>query len=97
MHSKTYPHLQDFLSAWFHQDFDVAGDSIEAIADEFRQVSSASDATAVATDIHGFIAAFEGSVEDAFSREFEIEVDPTALAPSIREFLMRIANRLAVN
>ena len=94
MQSKTYPHLQAFLSGWLHQDFDIVGDSIEAIVDEFKRVSSESDAQAVAKDVREFTAAFEDRVGNEFGRAFEIDIDPTVFAPSVEAFLMQIANRL---
>lgn len=94
MQSKNYPHLQAFLSAWFHQDFDIVGDSIEAIAAEFKRVSSASDIQAVASEMSDFLTAFEGQVNDRFFREFDVDIDPTALAPSVEAFLTKLAIQL---
>ncbi|PZN71410.1 MAG: hypothetical protein DM484_26425 [Candidatus Methylumidiphilus alinenensis] len=94
MQSTKYPHLQSFLSGWFHQDFDIVGNSIEAIVDEFKQVSPAADAHAVAKDIRVFISTFEGQVDNEFGRDFEIDVDPREFAPSVEAFLEQIATRL---
>lgn len=94
MQSTTYSHLQAFLSGWFHQDFDIVGDSIHTVTKEFKRVSPESDNLAVANDIRRFISAFEGHVSEAFFREFELEIDPTALAPNAGAFLIQIANEL---
>ena len=94
MQSTNYPHLQAFLSGWFHQDFDVVGDSIEAIAIEFKRVSSASDAKAIAADINEFLSASKRQVDDRFTQEFDVDIDPTAFAPSVEAFLAKIATQL---
>lgn len=94
MPSTKYPHLQAFLSGWFHQDFDLVGDSIEAIASEFNRISSASDARAVAVDIREFLSTSEQKVDDKFTREFDVDIDPTAFAPSAEAFLTKIATYL---
>ena len=94
MQSASYPHLQAFLSGWFHQDFDVVGDSIEAITAEFKRVSRESDARAVAADISEFLSASERQVDDNFTQEFDVDIDPTAFAPSVKAFLTKIATEL---
>lgn len=94
MQSTKYPYLQAILSGWFHQDFDVVGNSIEAIVNEFKRVSSESDAQAVAADIREFISTFERQVDDGFSKEFDVDIDPTAFAPSVEAFLAKIATQL---
>ena len=94
MQSTKYPHLQAFLSGWFHQDFDVVGDSIEAIVIEFKRVSSASDAQAIETDINEFLSASKRQVDDRFTQEFDVDIDMTAFAPSVEAFLTKIATQL---
>ena len=94
MQPVSYPHLQAFLSGWFHQDFDIVGDSIEAIAIEFKRVSSASDTRAVAADIREFLSASERQVDDRFTQEFDVDIDPTAFAPNVKAFLTNIATHL---
>jgi hypothetical protein len=94
MQSNTYPHLQAFLSGWLHQDFDIVGTSIEAVVDEFKRVSSESDVNAVAKDIEDFVAAYGDQVGNQFSRAFELDIDPTVLAPSVEAFLMQMGARL---
>lgn len=94
MQSTSYPHLQAFLSGWFHQDFDVVGDLIEVITIEFKRVSSVSDAQAVAADIREFLSVSERQVDDKFTQEFDVDIDPTAFAPSVKAFLTNIATHL---
>lgn len=95
MQSRKHPHLQSFLSGWFHQDFDVVGDSIEAIANEFKRVSSESDVRALAADIIEFISASEEElIDDRFTQELEVDIDPTAFAPSVQAFLILILSQL---
>lgn len=97
MNSTKYPHLQAFLSGWFHQDFDVVGESIEAIASEFKRVSPGSDVREVVADIREFIETFKQQVDEKFAREFSIDVDPIAFAPSVEAFLIEIATDLEKN
>lgn len=94
MQSTSYPHLQAFLSGWFHQDFDVVGDLIEVITIEFKRVSSVSDAQAVAADIREFLSVSERQVDDKFTQEFDVDIDPTAFAPNVKAFLTNIATHL---
>ena len=94
MKSKEYHHLQEFILGWFHQDFDIVGDFIDPIVDEFKRVSRETEVRALAEHIREFLADFKGRVENEFGRHFEIDVDPTAFAPSIEAFLEQIAARL---
>ena len=96
MESKNYPHLQALLSGWFHQDFDIAGDSLESVIAEFNRVSPNAETQLVIADIGAFLSNCKRGVDNAFRREFSLEIDPTAFAPSVDAFLMQLATQLAI-
>jgi hypothetical protein len=91
----TYPHLQAFLSGWFHQDFDIEGDSIDAIVAEYKRVSPDIEARLVVADIRAFLSNSEDRVDELFFLQFELDIDPVAFAPSVTRFLMQISDQLA--
>ena len=95
MASKKYSNLQALLSGWLHQDFDVIGDSISDVVAEFKRVSPRTEALLVVAEIKAFISTCEDHVDVAFHREFDLEIEPTAFAPSVKTFLMQIADQLA--
>lgn len=90
-----HPHLAEFLGAWFHQDYDLAGDTVEAVVDAYAASANAAQRQALADDIRAFIAETPpAELHTRFLRAFEPDVDPEGLAADTREFLERVVRRL---
>jgi CdiI immunity protein len=90
-----YPHLADFLGAWFHQDFDLVGETIEEVVDAYGRTANAVARHALASDIDAFLGEGQAHELDArFMRVFNPDIDPAGLAADTRDFLERILRRL---
>jgi CdiI immunity protein len=90
-----HPHLADFLGAWFHQDFDLVGETIEEVVDAYARTADIAARHALAADVESFLG--EGDARDLdvrFMRDFDPDIDPTGLAVDTRDFLERILRRL---
>jgi hypothetical protein len=92
--AEAYPHLRTFLGAWFHQDFDLVGESLEEIVSAFNAASSPSEAQHVRSDIDAFVQDARHDLDEAFVRVFNPEVDPHGWGMTTREWLMRIRDLL---
>jgi hypothetical protein len=90
-----YPHLTSFLHAWFHQDFDLVGDTVPEIVAAYCASASAGDVKGVRADIARFLASASGPLNDAFDETFEPDIDPLGFEPSARRFLEVIDAQLA--
>lgn len=90
MTKQPYPHLQSFLGAWFHQDFDLTGDTIDEIVGAARVATTASEAGAVRAEIEGLLKAQGPAIEDEFARLLDLDIDPKGFAPTVRGFLEAI-------
>ncbi|MDH0865069.1 contact-dependent growth inhibition system immunity protein [Mitsuaria sp. GD03876] len=90
-----YPDLADFMSGWFHQDFDINGDTLEEVVQAFRRDVDARYASRLVQDIDRFLASQAGSLDESFIDCFQPDVIPTAFRPTTREFLEAIRQALA--
>lgn len=85
--------LESLIGGWFHQDFDLEGDTLEEIVGKYRQVTPLPEQLDVVADIQRFLAGAK-DVDEEFEERFRPDVMPTGFAPSTREFLERIAELL---
>jgi hypothetical protein len=85
-----YTEIETLMGGWFHQDFDINGDSLEEIVAAYRAVTPPDQQRALVAEIGRYLAA-ESDVERDFERRFRPDVAPTGFAPSTREFLEKIA------
>jgi uncharacterized FlgJ-related protein len=90
----SYPDLPNLLSGWFHADFDLEGDTIEAIIAAFNAVNSAKDRQAIISDINRFMADHRDAIETEFINLFQPDIIATAFAPSTQAFLAELAHHL---
>jgi CdiI immunity protein len=86
----NYPELENLMSGWFHQDFDINGDTLEAVVGAYRAVTPPYLQRALASDIERFLHDAK-DVEADFQVAFKPDIIPTGFAPTTREFLERIA------
>lgn len=84
--TKDYPELADLLSGWFHQDFDVEGDTIEDIIRSFNKSCSRQDRQLLMADISRFLGIGDDQIDNEFMRIFNPEIEPTGFASSTRAF-----------
>jgi hypothetical protein len=90
----SYPELETLMGGWFHQDFDLNGETLEEVIAAYRAVTPGVQQRALAAEIEGYLDE-EGDVERDFQLRFNPDVSPTGFAPSTRAFLQRIAALLS--
>jgi len=92
--AKDYPDLATLLSGWFHQDFDIEGDTIEEIIRAFKGSCSSKEHQALVIDITHFLEINDDKIESQFLRIFDPDIDPLGFAPTTRAFLEEILSYL---
>jgi CdiI immunity protein len=93
--SENYPALADLISGWFHQDFDIEGDTIEEIIGAFHASSTLEARQAVIAEITHFLHQHAAAIDGEFMRIFQPDVNPAGFAHDTRAFLQEIALHLA--
>lgn len=91
---EPYSHLAAFLQACFHQDFDLAGDTVEAIVTAYMQSATPADQKAIVAEIATFLASTSQNCAEQFEEYFDLDIDPFGFAPSVEAFLGAIARVL---
>jgi len=85
-----YPQLANLIGGWFHQDFDLNGDTLEEIVGAYAAVTPVDQQRHLAADIERFLAQ-PGDIDDRFQATFHPDILPAGFAPTTREFLQRIS------
>ncbi len=93
--ASDYPELAALLSGWFHQDFDIESDTVEAIIGAFNMSSTAKDRQSLVNDISRFLEIGDDRIDEAFVQIFNSDIEPTGFAPTTRSFLEEIALNLS--
>ena len=88
-----YPQLETLLGGWFHQDFDINGDTLDEIIAAYRGVTPVDQQRSLAAEIERFLKE-AGDVDSEFQRRFKPDVSPTGFAPTTRQFLTTITSLL---
>lgn len=92
---KLFPVLSNFMGSWFHQDFDIEGDSLEEVVAAFKADSQHSLIDRLIADIDAFLETGEAGMDEHFQEYFEPCIIPTAFRPTTREFLSTIRDELS--
>jgi len=87
---ESYPFLRQLLGGWFHQDFDIDGDTLEEILAKFKSVTPEVEILGVKSDIETFIKNSGDALDNEFVAHFQPDVDPAGWGMTTREWLMRI-------
>lgn len=95
MTANPYPRLADLLGGWFHQDYDIEGETVAEVIGAFRAVTPADQQAALRTDISAFLTEHSETMEEDFETIFQPDVTPSALSGSTRAFLEEIQALLA--
>jgi hypothetical protein len=91
---ELFPELGSFMSGWFHQDFDIHGDTLEAVVAAFRAESGAELVAALVADIDAFLATGDHGMEERFQDWFRPDIVPCGFRPTTRAFLEAIRGEL---
>jgi hypothetical protein len=89
-----YKHLASFLAGWFHQDFDLVGESIEEIVAAYKKSASLGSIMNVRSDIDRLLNRLGDSIEIEFDKLFVLEIEPTGFSPTVESFLRTIYQNL---
>ena len=93
--SSDYPELEALMSGWFHQDFDIEGDTVEAIIGAFNKSSTVKDRQLLVSDIRSFLQIQDDRIDEEFIRVFNPDILPTGFALTTRAFLEEILLHLS--
>lgn len=91
---QQFPELASFMGGWFHQDFDIHGETLEEVVAAFKAESDAALVALLVADIDAFLATGDEGMEDRFQDFFRPDIIPTAFRPTTREFLQAIRDGL---
>ncbi len=91
---KQFPELASFMGGWFHQDFDIHGDTPEAVTRAFILDTDRNGIAALIRDIDGFLATGDQGLGERFEEYFMPDIIPTAFCPTTRAFLEAIRDEL---
>lgn len=81
------PHLSHFLDAYLHQDWQIFGDTVEAVVAAYGGDSSREDVAALADEIEGFLSTDRGNVGLIYRDLYPNSVQPDALGITAESWL----------
>jgi len=61
---ELFPELASFMSGWFHQDFDIHGETLEEVVAAFKADSGAELLAPLIADIDAFLATGDDDMEE---------------------------------
>jgi hypothetical protein len=90
-----FPHLAAFVSGWFHQDFDLEGETIQDVVKAYSRNSSSAERQELLDNIANFLQIEEEHLHSEFTRIFNPDIDPDGLSGSTKTFLEEIRSVLS--
>jgi hypothetical protein len=91
----AYPFLDALIGGWFHQDYDIAGDTLAAVIASFREDTNSEDWAETRADIARLLRCYDDvALPREFIRLFVPDIRPTAWCASTRAWLTRIEELL---
>jgi hypothetical protein len=91
---ELFPDLASFMSGWFHQDFDIHGDTLEEVVAAFKAESDAELVAQLVADIDTFLATGDAGMEERFQDFFRPDIIPSGFRPTTHAFLEAIRGEL---
>ena len=87
-----YPYLDALIGGWFHQDFDIEGDTLEAMIAAFKKVRTPTDCAQTRADIARLLSRYDDkALPQEFVRLFQPDVTVEGWdGMSTRQWLTRI-------
>jgi hypothetical protein len=90
-YTEQFPYLFNLVGGWFHQDYDIEGNSLEEIVSSFKKGAPAEDVVGTRSDIRRFLRLYDGpDLQQAFVRLFEPGVLPAAWNMDLKQWLLKI-------
>ena len=91
---QPYPLLNHLIGGWFHQDFDVDGETIEDVVTAYKAATSPEDVRGVKAEIRRFVEQSGDTIDDRFESLFHPDIDPAGWGLTTRAWLDRIHDAL---
>ena len=90
-----FPYLNYLIGCWFHQDWDIEGDTLDAVIASFKKSEAPADWTETRADIERLLNRYDDqNLAREFIRLFRPDVDPEGWGMSTRQWLARIGELL---
>jgi hypothetical protein len=86
----AYPELDHLLHAYFNEDFDLWGHTIEEIVGCYKRESPAEGQHALCDEITRFMRAHRADLDAAFLKAYPNEVDPSGWGHTTASFLAEL-------
>lgn len=85
-----YPTLASLISGWFHQDFDIEGETVKEILNAYNRTSSDEERELLVEEITCFIDTNKDELDETFVRTFKPDIEVAGFATSTEAFLEEI-------
>jgi hypothetical protein len=90
----SFPYLEHFLGAYFHQDFDVVHGSFEGTIADFVKDSQPYDVAGLRADIERYLATTPHELLESFNRKFSPSIIIGGSDVAARRWLTDLAQSL---
>ena len=94
MSLSAYPAQADFLASWFHQDFDIEGETVAELVQAFARSTPGPAQVAVRRDIERFLSEHSDDLDASFEETFHPDIIASAFSGSTLGFLEEIRGLL---
>jgi len=87
-----FEYLDSLMGGWFHQDFDIEGDTPQEVMASYKAKMPPSDQVGLLVDVRKYLDAHpdDAELEENFQKTFEPQIVQGAFGMSTREFLNTI-------
>jgi len=94
MSSESFSAFAQLLGGWFHQDFDLEGDTLEDIIAHYKDATDEAEVRAAKRDIARFLEQSGADLDRSFVEVFSPDVDPAGWGLTTKEWLEQIRDLL---
>ncbi|WP_313624747.1 contact-dependent growth inhibition system immunity protein [Achromobacter sp.] len=84
-----FPNLERFLDGWFHQEWAATGETIQEVAQDYKQVFDGREVRRVCAEMDAFIATCGPKSEAAFAKLWP-SFGPAAIGYTAASFLLEL-------
>lgn len=94
MLSRRYPRMYEIFGAYFNQDYDIWGETIEEIVECYKRDSSSEHCRELIGEIDKFICDHPSDLDSAFERDYGDDFDPQLWGHTAISFLEELKRLL---
>src|SRR4051812_44972799 len=92
-----YPELDQMFGAYFNQDFDLWGDTIEEIVASYKDGTSRQQREGLLEEIDRFVGEYPDDLDAQLSARYGYDFDPVPWGHTARSFLDEVQRILRTN